>query len=429
MDLPRGMKDFDRDEMVKIEFVRQKFLDTAKTFGFNLMEPSPIELLSVLEAKSGPSIREEVYQFQDKGDREVALRFDFTVGITRFVASQKNLKMPTKISSFGGVWRYDEPQKGRYRFFHQWNIETFGNLNLDYDAEVIEFTSRFFDNLNLQNIVIDINHRKLVESYINQVFGSDTSFNDEGSEVHDMFRAVDKIQKKSKDKIFEEYKQKGYSPEKLEKILEFSNLKGSPSEIEQNFDTSNLDGWDELCILYNSLKNRGVDNIRINFGIVRGLDYYSGIVFEAFDTTSDLGALVGGGRYDNLPNAFGRNDLGATGVAGGVERIILRLDEQGISCTPSSNTISVLYVNDELKSDAINCASKLRKLGISTNIDLTAKSLKKQMEISSGSMFSIIFAPKEFAEKNVVLRNMIDKTEKQISLDELITDPKGILNL
>ena len=146
-------------------------------------------------------------------------------------------------------------------------------------------------------------------------------------------------------------------------------------------------------------------------------------------TTSDLGALVGGGRYDSLPKIFGRDDLGATGVAGGVERIILRLDEQGIPCIPTSDTISVLYVNDELKSDAINCVSKLRKLGISVNIDLTAKSLKKQMEISSGSKFSIIFAPKEFAEKNVVLRNMIDKTEKQISLDELLTDAKSVLNL
>ena len=424
MELPRGMKDFDTDEMIKIEFVRQTFLDTAKTFGFDLIEPSPIELLSVLEAKSGPSIRDEIYQFKDKGDREVALRFDFTVGLTRYAASQKNLKLPAKFSSFGGVWRYDEPQKGRYRFFHQWNIETFGNLNTEHDAELIEFTSRFFDNLKLQNISIDINHRKLVESYINHVFESN-----ETTLLHDIFRAVDKIQKKSKDEILQEYKKKGYSPEKLEKILEFSNLKGTPSEIEQSFDTSSLDGWNELCNLYDSLKNRGIDNIRINFGIVRGLDYYSGIVFEAFDTTSDLGALVGGGRYDNLPNAFGRNDLGATGVAGGVERIILRLDEQGISCIPSNDTTSVLYVNDELKSDAINCASKLRKLGITVNIDLTTKSLKKQMEISSSSKFSIIFAPKEFAEKNVVLRNMVDRTEKQISLDELITDPKGILNL
>jgi len=412
------------DEMIKIEYVRQIFLETAKAFGFDLIEPSPIELLSVLEAKSGPSIRDEIYQFKDKGDREVALRFDFTVGLTRYATSQKNLKLPAKFSSFGGVWRYDEPQKGRYRFFHQWNIETFGNLNVEHDAELIEFTSLFFDNLRLQNISIEINHRKLVESYINQIFESnDTTL------LHDIFRAVDKVQKKSKDEILQEYKQKGYSPEKLEKILEFSNLKGTPSEIEQSFDTSSLDGWNELCNLYDTLKNRGIGNIRINFGIVRGLDYYSGIVFEAFDTTSDLGALVGGGRYDNLPNAFGRNDLGATGVAGGVERIILRLDEQGISCIQSNDTTSVLYVNDELKSDAINCASKLRKLGITVNIDLTTKSLKKQMEISSSSKFSIIFAPEEFARGHVVLRNMIDRTEKQISLDELITDPKSVLNL
>ena len=424
MDLPRGMKDFDSNEMTKIEFVRQKFLETAEIFGFKLMEPSPIELLSVLEAKSGPSIKDEIYHFKDKGDREVALRFDFTVGLTRYAVSQKTLKLPARFSSFGGVWRYDEPQKGRYRFFHQWNIETFGNLNLDYDAEIIEFTSRFFDSLTLQNIVIDINHRKLVESYIIQVLESN-----ETSSLADMFRAVDKIQKKSKNEILQEYKQKGYSSEKLEKILEFSSIKGTPLEIQQNFDTSGLDGWDELCTLYDSLKNIGIDNIRINFGIVRGLDYYSGIVFEAYDSTSDLGALVGGGRYDSLPNAFGRNDLGATGVAGGIERIILRLDAQGISYTTSNETISVLYVNDELKPRAIECASRLRKLGISTSVDLTGKSLKKQMEISTNSKFCVIFAPKEFSEEQIVLRNMTDRTERKISIKELTTDPQAIFNL
>jgi len=417
------MKDFDSIETMKIEYVRQTFLDTAKTFGFDLIEPSPIELLSVLEAKSGPSIRDEIYQFKDKGDREVALRFDFTVGLTRYAASQKTLKLPAKFSSFGGVWRYDEPQKGRYRFFHQWNIETFGNLNTEHDAETIEFTSRFFDNLKLQNISIDINHRKLVESYINQIFESNETT------LHDIFRAVDKTQKKSKDEILQEYKQKGYSPEKLEKILEFSNLKGTPSEIEQSFDTSDLDDWNELCTLHDSLKHRGIDNIRINFGIVRGLDYYSGIVFEAYDTTSDLGALVGGGRYDSLPNTFGRNDFGATGVAGGVERIILCLDAQNVSYTQSHYTVSVLYSNEELKLEAVRTASKLRNLGIPTNIDLNGKSLKKQMEISSRSKFSIIFAPQEFSEKQIVLRNMVDRTEKRVSLEELITNPKDILNL
>ena len=424
MELPRGMKDFDKNEMIKIEFVRQKFLETASVFGFNLMEPSPIELLSVLEAKSGPSIKDEIYQFQDKGDREVALRFDFTVGLTRYATSQKTLKLPAKLSSVGGVWRYDEPQKGRYRFFHQWNIEIFGNLNLDYDAEIIEFTSRFFDNLTMENIIIDINHRKLVQSYINQLFESN-----ESSLLNDIFRAVDKIQKKSKNEILQEYTKKGYSSEKLEKILEFSKIKGNPSEIQKNFDVSDLDGWDELVTLHDSLKHRGIDNIRINFGIVRGLDYYSGIVFEAYDTTSDLGALVGGGRYDSLPNTFGRNDFGATGVAGGVERIILCLDAQNVSYIPSHDTVSVLYSNEELKLEAVRTASKLRNLGIPTNIDLNGKSLKKQMEISSSSKFSIIFAPQEFSEKQVVLRNMVDRTEKRVSLEELITNPKDILNL
>ena len=424
MELPRGMKDFDKNEMIKIEFVRQKFLETASVFGFNLMEPSPIELLSVLEAKSGPSIKDEIYQFQDKGDREVALRFDFTVGLTRYATSQKTLKLPAKLSSFGGVWRYDEPQKGRYRFFHQWNIEIFGNLNLDYDAEIIEFTSRFFDNLTMENIIIDINHRKLVQSYINQLFESN-----ETSLLNDIFRAVDKIQKKSKNEILQEYTKKGYSSEKLEKILEFSKIKGTPSEIQKNFDVSDLDGWDELVTLHDSLKHRGIDNIRINFGIVRGLDYYSGIVFEAYDTTSDLGALVGGGRYDSLPNTFGRNDFGATGVAGGVERIILCLDAQNVSYIPSHDTVSVLYSNEELKLEAIRTASKLRKLGVPTNIDLNGKSLKKQMEMSANSKFSIIFAPKEFSEKQVVLRNMVDRTEKHVSLEELITNSKDILNL
>ena len=424
MELPRGMKDFEKNEMMKIEFVRQKFLETASVFGFNLMEPSPIELLSVLEAKSGPSIRDEIYQFQDKGDREVALRFDFTVGLTRYATSQKTLKLPAKLSSFGGVWRYDEPQKGRYRFFHQWNIEIFGNLNLDYDAEIIEFTSRFFDNLTMENIIIDINHRKLVQSYINQLFESN-----ETSLLNDIFRAVDKIQKKSKNEILQEYTKKGYSSEKLEKILEFSKIKGTPSEIQKKFDVSDLDGWDELVTLHDSLKHRGIDNIRINFGIVRGLDYYSGIVFEAYDTTSDLGALVGGGRYDSLPNTFGRNDFGATGVAGGVERIILCLDAQNVSYIQSHDTVSVLYSNEELKLEAVRTASKLRSLGIPTNIDLNGKSLKKQMEISSSSKFSVIFAPQEFSEKQIVLRNMVDRTEKRVSLEELITNPKDILNL
>ncbi len=417
MDLPRGMKDFENSEFSKIEFVREKFLETSETFGFKLMEPSPIESLSTLEAKGGESIKDDIYFFKDKGEREIALRFDFTVGLARFAVSQKSMKLPSKISAFGGVWRYDEPQKGRYRFFHQWDVEIFGKENLEYDAEIIEFTSQFFSKLDLQNIVIDISHRRLVQSYINKIFESDDS-----QIVSDMLRAVDKIQKKSKQDIISEYEKKGYSTEKLEKIIAFSEINGTPDDITKKIDVSSLDSWNEITSVYDSLKNRNISNIRINLGIVRGLDYYSGIVFEAFDTTFDIGALVGGGRYDSLPEAFGRTDFGATGVAGGVERIILALENQNSKFKETDKRISVLYVNEQMKNHAIKIASSLRDKGIFVDIDLNDKPLKKQMEQSIDSKFAVIVAPNEFTNGMIVLRNMLDRSEKQIKVEDLLSE-------
>ncbi|MEX1996104.1 MAG: histidine--tRNA ligase [Nitrosopumilaceae archaeon] len=424
MDLPRGMRDLEPDEVSKIEYVRRKFIETSNLFGFQFMEPSPIELLSVIETKSGPSIKDEIYYFKDKGEREVALRFDFTIGLTRYAVSQKSIKLPAKLSAFGGVWRYDEPQKGRYRFFHQWDVEIYGQTNLESDAEVIEFTSKFLSNLKLKNIIIDICDRELIESYVSQVFKSNSQ-----DLISDILRAVDKVQKKRKQEIIKEYVEKGYDISNLEKILEFSQMRGTPEEIEGKFNVKELKNWDKLCNLFNSLKNRQVDNIRINFGIVRGLDYYSGIVFEAFDSKSDLGALVGGGRYDTLTKAFGRDDLGATGVAGGVERIISSLETQGIVDAIKTPQIWVAFVNDEMQKVALNVVSKLREKGIRAEADLTGKSLKKQMELASNSKFTIIVAPKEYSSKSVVLRNMKDGTEKLVVLESILSDPKSSLQL
>ena len=422
MDLPRGMKDFENDEIQKIEFIREKFLSTSNVFGFQLMEPSPIELMSVIEAKSGPTIRDDVYFFNDKGDREVSLRFDFTVGLTRYATEQKSMKLPAKISAFGGVWRYDEPQKGRYRYFHQWDIEIFGRQNTETDSEIIEFTSKFFSNLGLTNIILSISHRKIVQSYISSLFESEDS-----EVISDILRAIDKIQKKSEQEIISEYEKKGYQKEKLEKILEFSKLKGSPEEISKSLDVSQFENWSELTTLFESLSNRNVKNIQIDFGIVRGLDYYSGVVFEAFDQTFDIGALVGGGRYDNLPSVFGRNDLGATGVAGGVERIMLALENQKSSFKENTNRISVLYVNDEMKANAMKITSSLRENNIPTDIDLSGRALKKQMENSTKSKLSIIVGPNEFSNNMVVVRNMSDRSENKVKISELLEYVKNSL--
>jgi histidyl-tRNA synthetase len=417
------MKDFEKTETANIEYIRNNFKQLSNLFGFSLMDPSPIELLSTLETKSGPAIRDEIYYFQDKGNREVALRFDFTIGLTRYAASQKSMKLPAKISSFGGVFRYDEPQKGRYRYFHQWDLEIYGKPTLESEAEVLELTSRLFDSLLLKNITIDINHRSLVESYINKIFDSK-----EPQLIADILRAVDKITKKSKDEILSEFKDR-YDSEKLEKILEFSQIKGTITEVEKLFDTTQLESWDELKLLFDSLENRGVSNIRINFGIVRGLDYYSGIVFEVFDKNSTLGALAGGGRYDTLTKAFGREDIGAIGVAGGVERIILTMQEQKIIPEIKQNRIAVLYINDEMQKVAHSITSLLRLANIPTDIDLAGRNIKKQMNQATNSRLAIIVGPQELEQGNVVLRDMINGTEGVISLEKLTEDPNSILNL
>ena len=221
-------------------------------------------------------------------------------------------------------------------------------------------------------------------------------------------------------------KKKGYAKEKLEKIIEFSKLKGTPEEISKILDVTQFENWPELTMLFESLKNRNVNNIQIDFGIVRGLDYYSGVVFEAFDKTFDIGALVGGGRYDNLPSVFGRNDIGATGAAGGVERIMLALENQSSTFKIKDDRISVLYVNEEMKSNAIKIASLMRENFIPTDIDLSGRALKKQMEQSTNSKFVIIVGPDEFSKNMVVVRNMSDRNESQIPISELLEHIKNI---
>jgi histidyl-tRNA synthetase len=338
--------------------------------------------------------------------------------------SQKSIRLPAKFSTFGGVWRYDEPQKGRYRFFHQWDVEIYGEPSAESDAEIIDFTSKFFSNLQLQNIVIDICDRELIESYVRDIFKADSA-----DVIGDILRAVDKSQKKRKQEIIKEYQEKGYSESDLEHVLEFSQIKGAPEEIEKKIDTHKLKNWDKILQLFESLRNRGVENIRINFGIVRGLDYYSGIVFEVFDSSSDLGALVGGGRYDTLTKAFGRGDLGATGAAGGVERIIHSIEKQGIHIQSNDDRVWVAYVNDDMKKIATSIASKLRLKGVVAEIDLLGRPLRKQMEIASNSKYVVIVAPKEYSTNSLLVRDMKDGSERQVNLEAFLNDPKSSLQL
>lgn len=423
MELPRGMRDIESEDFANINFVREKFFETARLFNFRMMEPSPLEMLSTLEAKSGASISNEIYTFKDKGERDVALRFDLTIGLTRYVVARRDLKMPAKIAAFAGVWRYDEPQAGRYRYFHQWDIEVYGPFSQESDAEVIEFVSAFFRKLGL-DVSIQINDRQLVEEYIRNILG----ISDE-EKMLEMFRAVDKVPKKGAQGVIAEYKD-AIEPAKLHSLIEFSKVTGSTGEVIARANgVKDLQAWKKLSGLMNSLASRGVRNAIINLGIVRGLDYYSGVVFEVFDTSSEGGALVGGGRYDRLTEAFARKDIGATGAAGGIERIVLALQKhkkQPISAKPIA---FVAYATPDVKEKVLEIASTLRNAGIATDYDILGRALRKQLDDAStkGAEFTIIVAPEDLAENKVTIKLMKDSSEIKQDIVSLVDAVSALL--
>lgn len=421
LELPRGMRDVESEDLAGINLVRDRFFETARLFNFRMMEPSPLEMLSTLEAKSGASISNEIYAFKDKGDRDVALRFDLTIGLSRYIVSRRDLKMPAKIAAFAGVFRYDEPQAGRYRYFHQWDIEVYGPFSPESDAEIIEFVSVFFKKLGLP-VSIQVNDRQLVEEFIRSKLG----ITDE-QKVLEMFRAVDKVPKKGAQGVIAEYKDT-IDPAKLQKLIDFSNTRGNVRQVAEKADVEGLQGWQKLAGLMDSLATRKVE-AEINLGIVRGLDYYSGMVFEVFEASGEGGALVGGGRYDRLTEAFGRKDIGATGAAGGIERIVMALQKHGIVETSAEPLVYVAYATDEIKNKAIEIASVLRNSNIRTDHDMLGRALRKQMDDAStkDAAFVVIVAPSELAENKVMIKSMKEGKESKHNISDLVGDIRNFL--
>ncbi|MGA8913957.1 MAG: histidine--tRNA ligase [Nitrososphaeraceae archaeon] len=409
------MRDLEQEELYNINYIEERFLETATLFNFKIMEPSPIEMLSTLETKSGTNISNEIYSFSDKGDRKVALRFDLTIGLTRFVAARRDLKMPAKLATFAGVWRYDEPQAGRYRYFHQWDIEIYGSFSHESDAEVIEFVSVFLKKLGLK-VSIEINDRQLMEEFVRHQLGIEDEY-----KILEMFRAIDKVPKKGTNAVLEEYKDK-FEYSTLQRLIDLSTRNGTIAKIvESQGDLKELTNLTKLAKLMDSLKARGVNNARVNLGIVRGLDYYSGLVFEAFDTSLEMGALVGGGRYDRLTDAFGRRDIGATGAAGGVERIVIALQKHGILKSEPKPLVYVAYTSDDIGERALELVSNLRNSGVIVDYDLQGRTLRKQLDDAStkGALITVIVAPDEIKYGQVTVRLMKDGSESKRTIKDL----------
>ena len=413
--LPRGVDDVEPDRYALQSKVRAAFEEVCRLYNFQVMEPASLEHLSILRAKSGEDIDKEIYSFKDKGGRDIGLRFDLTVGMTRYVCSRKGLRLPAKLAAFGGIWRYDEPQYGRYRWFHQWDLEIFGPPSTESDAEVIDASSSILKQAGISDTTIRVGDRRVVEDFIRKSIGIS-----EQTRLVELMRALDKVEKKSSKELNAEYAAKGFKEEEVDALLEFGSLRGTPDHVLARASELRLESVGELRALADMLDSRGLKNVEYNMSIVRGIDYYTGIIFEASDNKNPrLGSLFGGGRYDALPKLFGRQDLSATGAAGGVERMAMSLSTKQ---SPSRNLAYVAVAGREVSAQAQRTVRKIRDSGIPCESPLQQRSLSKQLEDASrlGSTWAVILGEKELKAGGVTLRDMRSGDEELLPLDEAI---------
>ncbi|HEV2138595.1 MAG TPA: histidine--tRNA ligase [Nitrososphaerales archaeon] len=415
LSLPRGVDDVEPERYALQSKVRAAFEEVCRLYNFQVMEPASLEHLNTLRAKSGEDIDKEIYSFKDKGGRDIGLRFDLTVGITRYVCSRKDLRLPAKLAAFGGIWRYDEPQYGRYRWSHQWDLEIFGPPSTESDAEVIDASSSILQRAGIPDITIKVGDRRVVEDFIRKSIGIS-----EQPRLVELMRALDKVDKKSSKELSSEYVAKGFKQKEVDALLEFGGLRGSPDEVLARASELKLESVGELRALADILDSRGLKNVEYNMSIVRGIDYYTGIVFEASDNKNPrLGSLFGGGRYDALPKLFGREDLSATGAAGGAERMAMALSTQP---GPARNLAYVAVAGKEVSAEAQRTVRQIRNSGIPCESPMQRRSLSKQLEDASrlGATWAVILGEKELKAGGVTLRDMRSGDEELLPLDDAI---------
>src|SRR2546429_936399 len=415
------MKDIEPDEMARRIWLADKIRQVLWSYSFQLLEPSPVENLETLEAKSGPGVREEIYWFKDKAGRNLGLRFDLTVGMTRMVANRFDLPEPIKIGSIGGVWRYDEPQFARYRYHTQWDAEIYGVAEPSADAEIIAIGSDILDSVGLTDHEVRISNRKLVEGFLQSI---DVRSQEQ---LERMLRIVDGMGKKGPEASEAELGRAGLSKEKVKRVIGFADISGKPNEVLPSLENKlpknemiSL-GLRELTGTIENVDSLGkTSKVQIDLGIVRGISYYDGTVFEAYDQAGeDVGAVFGGGRFDKLSRIYGKRDMPATGVAGGVERLMLSLERKDLFPDIQQHPqVFVVTVNETVWNEAVKVVQQLRGQGIRADYDLKQRPLSKQLEYADSLKvkISLVLGPREIKEGSVRLKDMKTGQEKSVKL-------------
>ena len=417
----RGMRDLLDKEAEALTYVISKAHEIAVLYGFKEVITPLVEPLELLSAKAGEEIRQRMFIFKDLGDRNVALRPEFTASIARLATtSLKNEPKPLRLFSVGSVYRYDEPQRGRYREFWQSNFELLGSSRPEADAEIVVLTNNLMKKLGLQGYAFKIGHVGVIRGILSQENVDEKTQNAvlqcmDKKEYEEAFELVQSDNCKSMLKGLMRLKGKDWR-ETIEKIKDY--VTGYEKAIVA---AENLGEILELIV------ENGCPVESVEPAFARGLEYYTGMVFEVYIQELDI-ALGGGGRYDRLIELFGGEPTSAVGVAHGIDRISIAMQMQKtIVATKSVKRVLVLSVNDSLRIEALKIAQMLRNAEIIVEFEVMGRKMAKALADADKRKvdYAIIVGERELKENAVVLRNLAKREQTIVVIKELIEKIKS----
>ena len=412
------------NEQILFEQIKQKIEKTYQKFGFLPLDTPILELSEILLAKAGGETEKQIYQFQ-KGDTDIAMRFDLTVPLSKYVAKNYgNLSFPFRRYQIGKVYRGEKAQKGRFREFYQCDIDIIGDgeLSTINDAEIPSVIYNLIKELGFEEFTIRINNRKILNGLFEYINQKDNSV--------EILRIIDKIEKIGKDAVIEDLEKIGVSKEAIEKIINFIEIDGTTDEKLQKLQDLNIEnetfklGLEELISVVKYIRIFGVPDthFKVDLTIARGLDYYTGTVYETFlNDYRELGSVCSGGRYENLAEYYTDKKLPGVGISIGLTRLFYKLNELGLIKAEKASMSDVLVIPmvDDL-SKPIILANSLREKNINTEIYLNDKKLKAKLKYADKLQipYVIIVGEDEINSGVISVKNMITGEEKKANILE-----------
>ena len=421
---PRGTRDYLPEDQLKKNWVISQVQEVYESYGFEPLGTPAFEYLDMFQIKSGEDIIDQIYTFKDKSDRELALRFELTASTVRVVASHRDLVLPFKRYAIGPNWRYERPSDTRFREFWQADIDIFGVESSIADAEVLSAVVKAFERLGFEGFIIKVNDRRILSSII-ELAGIPKE------KALDAIRAVDKLNKIGREGVLEELAKLSSSMDDNIKLLDLISFKGEPEEVLAEAkkilqdSPKGIKGCEALTDLYEYSKGFGYSEfIDIDLSLARGLDYYTGPVYEVIAKGyENYGSIAGGGRYDEIVELFGGPKTYATGVSFGIDRVTPILDEKGaFNDMTLGAEVYVAPVNEKILIEALKITQMLRENKVSAIVDLMGRRLGKQFEFADKKNIPkvVIVGERELAENSVTIRDMKTGDQTKVEIEKLV---------